>query len=376
MQILKLSYDSLPPHLKPCFVYLSFFPEDMEIDSQYLINLWVAEGYIPQEQGQNQLDIGWSYLCHLHSLCLVERIGNMYDQVDKRFKLHDLLLNLAISIAKENQSAFNVEESFRKGPVMQMTSSYRRILMGMKSIGNGDVVVMASNMAYSASCLHTLSFSQNGGIRNIPPILLSGARVLRVLDLSCTEISSLPACVGNLKLLRILNLSGTKIAEVPECVKSNLSLRFLDISMCLNLERLPQWIGELKCLEHLDIRPSSSKKIDGSIPKGVSNLVSLQVLKIDGDNKLSIVENEFLKLGHFVNLVNLQELWIDICHEVQLKGIEDGILGTLVKMRNLTIQNYYSDEDLPHVSEKMLAMKDLEYLSLLQYAVPNWICGF
>ncbi|GLJ48682.1 hypothetical protein SUGI_1026860 [Cryptomeria japonica] len=48
MQILKLSYDSLPANLKPCFVHLSFFPEDEVIDYQYLINLWVAEGYIPQ----------------------------------------------------------------------------------------------------------------------------------------------------------------------------------------------------------------------------------------------------------------------------------------------------------------------------------------
>ncbi|XP_059074332.1 disease resistance RPP13-like protein 4 [Cryptomeria japonica] len=88
MQILKLSYDSLPPHLKPCFVYLSFFPEDEEIDYQYLINLWVAEGYVPQ--GDDQLDIGWSYVCHLHSLCLVERVyeyqKHRYDQYYRWFK--------------------------------------------------------------------------------------------------------------------------------------------------------------------------------------------------------------------------------------------------------------------------------------------------
>ncbi|XP_059074958.1 probable disease resistance protein At1g61190 [Cryptomeria japonica] len=57
MQILKLSYDSLPPYLKPCFAYLSFFPEDAEIEYRYLINLWVAEGYVPQ--GDDQLGIGW-----------------------------------------------------------------------------------------------------------------------------------------------------------------------------------------------------------------------------------------------------------------------------------------------------------------------------
>ncbi|GLJ20159.1 hypothetical protein SUGI_0365910 [Cryptomeria japonica] len=378
MQILKLSYDSLPVHLKPCFAYLSFFPEDEEIKSCYLINLWIAEGYIPQKEDQHQLDIGWNYLCHLYSLCLVESVGAMYMQGSGSFKLHDLLLDLAISIGKESQCAFSVDESFRKGPAVQASCSYRRILMGKKSIVDGDVDVMASNRAYSASRLRTLSFSQNRGIQKIPAILLSGARVLRVLDLSGTGISSLPACVGNLKLLRVLNLSGTNIAEVPECVKSNTSLRFLYISICENLEQLPEWIGELNFLEHLDLLGTALKKVDGSMPKGLSKLVSLQVLMIDNDNKLSVEDNEFLRLEHFVNLVNLHEVWIGIHHEAELKSIEDGILSTLVKMRTLGIINStnVTEVNLPPLSEKMLAMKDLEFLHLEKFAVPNWICGF
>ncbi|GLJ20114.1 hypothetical protein SUGI_0365060 [Cryptomeria japonica] len=273
MQILKLSYDSLPPHLKPCFAYLSFFPEDAEIEYKYLINLWVAEGYVPQ--GEVQLDIGWRYICHLQSLCLIERVGDIYDQMNRIFKVHDLLLDLAISISKGSQCVFSAEEAFPKGPIVQANSRFRRILMAKKSIGDGDVNVMSSNRAYSASRLRTLSFSQNGGIQNIPEILLSSANVVRVLDLSGTGISSLPDCVGNLKLLRVLNLSETKISEVPECVKNNKSLRFLDISLCPNLERLPEWIGELNCLEYLDIRPSYPKKFDGSMPKGIRKLVSI-----------------------------------------------------------------------------------------------------
>ncbi|GLJ20163.1 hypothetical protein SUGI_0366060 [Cryptomeria japonica] len=378
MQILKLSYDSLPVYLKPCFAYLSFFPEDEEINSRYLINLWIAEGYIPQEEDQHQLDIGWNYLCHLHSLCLVERVGDMdvmYDQGWGMFKLHDLLLDLAISIGKESQCAFSVDESFRKGPAVQTSSSYRRILMCKKSIVDGDVDVMASNRAYSASRLRTLSFSQNRGIQKIPAILLSGARVLRVLDLSGTQISSLPACVGNLKLLRLLNLRGTNIAEVPECVKSNTSLRFLDISICENLEQLPEWIGELNFLEHLDLWGTALKKFNGSMPKGLSKLVSLQVLITDNDNKLSVQDDEFLSLEHLVNLVNLREVRIGIRHEAEFKSIEDGILSILVKMRTLKLINT-TGVNLPPLSEKMLAMKDLEFLRLWGFAVPNWICGF
>ncbi|XVE80067.1 hypothetical protein DITRI_Ditri14bG0109500 [Diplodiscus trichospermus] len=45
--VLALSYDDLPPYLRPCFLYLSHFPENYEIYSQRLIQLWVAEGAMP-----------------------------------------------------------------------------------------------------------------------------------------------------------------------------------------------------------------------------------------------------------------------------------------------------------------------------------------
>ncbi|GLJ19859.1 hypothetical protein SUGI_0359910 [Cryptomeria japonica] len=319
MQILKLSYDSLPAHLKPCFVYLSFFPEDEVIDYQYLINLWVAEGYIPQ--GDDQLDIGWSYLCHLESLCLVERVHDRNDihghgLSNKSFKVHDLLLDLTISIAKESQCAFSVEEAFKKYLIVKTGRTCRRILMGNRSIGDDDVEVRVRNRAYSASYLRTISISNNSGIQNIPPILINGARVLRVLDLSGTGISALPTSVGNLKLLRVLNLSWTNITKVPECVRSIKGLRFLDISFCSSLEQFPEWIGELNCLEHLDIRADRKK----SMPKGISKLVSLQVLKLRLENNLSVEDNDFLQLQHFANLVNLREVRITIGHEAESRG--------------------------------------------------------
>ncbi|XP_028101273.1 putative late blight resistance protein homolog R1B-23 [Camellia sinensis] len=44
LDTLALSYNHLPRHLKPCFLYLGAFPEDQEIPVQKLIWLWIAEG--------------------------------------------------------------------------------------------------------------------------------------------------------------------------------------------------------------------------------------------------------------------------------------------------------------------------------------------
>ena len=47
-RVLGLSYNELPFHLKPCFLYLGHFPEDFEISAEELIQMWMGEGFIPQ----------------------------------------------------------------------------------------------------------------------------------------------------------------------------------------------------------------------------------------------------------------------------------------------------------------------------------------
>jgi hypothetical protein len=65
--VLALSYDDLPYHLKPCFLYLGHFPEDFEIPAKLLTQLWMAEGLISLGQQRQSFigsmeDIAYSYL--------------------------------------------------------------------------------------------------------------------------------------------------------------------------------------------------------------------------------------------------------------------------------------------------------------------------
>ncbi|XP_073294583.1 putative late blight resistance protein homolog R1B-16 [Primulina huaijiensis] len=46
--IFSLSYNHLPAHLKPCFLYFAIFPEDYDIRRSELIKLWIAEGFKSQ----------------------------------------------------------------------------------------------------------------------------------------------------------------------------------------------------------------------------------------------------------------------------------------------------------------------------------------
>ena len=56
MDILRLSYDSLPLKLKPCFLYFGMYPEDYEINAREMIQLWVAEGFVkPHEDAEPEV---------------------------------------------------------------------------------------------------------------------------------------------------------------------------------------------------------------------------------------------------------------------------------------------------------------------------------
>jgi len=55
--VLNKSYDGLPYHLKPCFLYLSIFPEDHNIKRGRLVRRWIAEGYSTEVHGKSSTDI-------------------------------------------------------------------------------------------------------------------------------------------------------------------------------------------------------------------------------------------------------------------------------------------------------------------------------
>ena len=55
-KVMGLSYDDLPCHLKPCFLYLAHFLEDFEITRKELIRMWMGEGFISQIQHRGGRD--------------------------------------------------------------------------------------------------------------------------------------------------------------------------------------------------------------------------------------------------------------------------------------------------------------------------------
>lgn len=55
--MLDLSFNDLSHQLKLCFLYLSLFPEDFEINVEKLIRLFVAEGFVPQSEDRTMEEV-------------------------------------------------------------------------------------------------------------------------------------------------------------------------------------------------------------------------------------------------------------------------------------------------------------------------------
>ncbi|KAL6280501.1 hypothetical protein ACE6H2_017382 [Prunus campanulata] len=109
---LKLSYDALPVYLKPCFAFCSLFPKDYVFRSAELIPLWIAQGFIQSSSGKGNQELEDVGLNYIRQLC-----SRYFFQIEEdnflflRFRIHDLVHDLAISMARVEYSSLNFRPS-------------------------------------------------------------------------------------------------------------------------------------------------------------------------------------------------------------------------------------------------------------------------
>lgn len=109
MDILALSYNHLPPHLKSCFLYLGAFPEDYEIPAWRLIWLWIAEGFVKQTRETSLEDVADDYLKDLTNGCLVMVAQRSSSGGIKSCRIHDMLRDLCLRKAKERNVLHQID---------------------------------------------------------------------------------------------------------------------------------------------------------------------------------------------------------------------------------------------------------------------------
>lgn len=230
MDTLALSYNHLPPHLKPCFMYFGAFPEDYEIPVWKLILLWVAEGFIHKTGENNNLeDIAAGFLKDLihRSLVIVAKRGS--DGGIKACIVHDLLRDLCLTKAHE--------ENF-----LQQFERYKKPYIN------------------SVSPLETLFWNF------MPrPLCIHSPNSFRVLDLSSIVIPTFPIEIVQLEDLRFIALR-TSEGSIPTSISNLQYLETLIVELQQQGVIVPKNIWKIMNLRHLVVQQLGRGLVDFEDP--------------------------------------------------------------------------------------------------------------
>ena len=261
IKILALSYVDLPQHLKWCFLYLGAFPENMKIDAQKLIRLWIAEGFIDDKKETTLEKSAEEYLEELVERYLVEVTERSPRKVEE-FRVHYLLRELAIS--KASELGFFDSSSVALQPDIFPYTSARHL-----SLSTSPEEFISQHPPTPK--LRTL-LGFNFGSRPID-LCLSRLKLIRVIDLEGAPIQVVPNQIGDLVNLRYLGFRNTWIKSLPNSIEKLTRLQTLDIRQTL-IEQLNSTVWRIKTLRHVLIPPSLK-------PCGVhlGSLTKLQVLE-------------------------------------------------------------------------------------------------
>ncbi|TVU11629.1 hypothetical protein EJB05_45224 [Eragrostis curvula] len=373
-QVVTLSYNHLPSHLKPCFLYPSLFPEDFEIKRKHLVNRWIAEGFVVRiGTARRTLEgVAESYFYELISRSLIQPsklgiLGNV-----KSCRVHDIVHDIAVSISREENHVFLVDEHTSTTSATEQTIRHLSffaeknlnkglVLSGVRSITVFNKIQLAPFHLSRFKMLRVLDLKYAASIRSRKQDINIGSLIhLKYLHFPSFERHdyTLPRSIGDLKSLQTLDIGYSRLANLPTEITKLQNLRNLrctnsDEIFCFDIHdyiecmttvttpicftnsgeaaccfcfvtdsdgvRVPKGVGrlqELQVLEKVDIRRSSDKAI-----KELGELAQLKKLVVQAEEGtpkrkckiLSMALGNLSSLRSFsVNASGLVDSWPNI----------------------------------------------------------------
>lgn len=319
-EVMALSYNELPHELKPCFLYLSHFPEDAAIPRKKLIQLWIAEGIVSQDE-QVLEDLAEDYLVYLINRCMVQ-VGDFGSTGRiKTCRLHDMMREFCLEIAKKENFLKLIHypnESDDASSSSLPSGKTRRLAIYLPA----DVDRLISSRHKEYSNLRSLLYFHGKRCRVqdwhlIEKIL--NLKILRVLDLEGVKGpygGELPREIGHLIQLQFLSLKKTEFGILPSSIGNLIFLKTLNLQTISKFSRdstvqIPNVLWKMKRLTHLYLPKWCGNMVDKlqlSNLNGLQTLVNFPANKCDVRDLLKLTNLRKLVLndpGHFKSLVEI-----------------------------------------------------------------------
>uniref|UniRef100_A0A6N2LAR8 Uncharacterized protein n=1 Tax=Salix viminalis TaxID=40686 RepID=A0A6N2LAR8_SALVM len=270
-RILRFSYTHLRDRaMQECFLYCGLYPEDFEIPRENLIDYLIDEGVVKRQKSRDaEINKGHTMLDRLERACLLERLGCGY-----YVKMHDLIRDMAIQILEENSRAI-----VKAGAQLKELPDAEEWSKKLKSVSLMHNQIEEIHSGHSPRCpnLSTLFLCDNEELGFIADSFFKQLHGLKVLDLSRTNIDSLPDSVSDLEGLTSLLLKGCRrLSSVPSLKKLK-ALKRLDLSSA-PLKKIPHGMECLSNLRYLRMNGCGENKFPGGI---LPKLYHLQVFILE-----------------------------------------------------------------------------------------------
>ncbi|CAO2149907.1 unnamed protein product [Urochloa humidicola] len=394
-----VSYNHLPSDLRKCLSYCSMFPSDYDFDAEELADLLTAEGYIPTIVAKTQRK---GFLKQLLDECFYSLQQHEYG--DKTtYRMHQVLHIFVQNEGRGSGSVLRADQATQLASKVTAQSSIhircasliinpltaslpRNMFAGMNL---GALVLLQEG----AMCppdqprceiteiphefsrrIHTLSFRATR-ISMLPTKFLERYHNMKYLNLSQSDIKSIPSSISRLQLLQTLILSHCdKLQKLHRNTVKLASLQKLDLHGCCNLVDFPPDISRLTSLEYINFTECSSL---AQFPRGIGQLKSLQMLL-----GYIVSSTDGSSTSELQTLANLHRLSLQSLEKVQdLSDVRYARLQQKTRLESLSLQwnmDDYNDntETAYEVLESLQPHRRLKALEIVAYQgkkLPSWM---
>ncbi|XVF78590.1 hypothetical protein PTKIN_Ptkin14bG0146500 [Pterospermum kingtungense] len=376
-EVLTLSYDDLPHYLRPCFLYLSHFPEDCEINAQRLIQLWVAEGIVSDEGNGGEIieDVAEGYLTQLVGRCMIQvRQRDAATLKIKTVQMHDLMREVCLLKAKQENFLFIMEKPIpnphgKNSSSSTIGSRIRRVAAHqffriqriksphLRSLLVFDLLVPGESVERSLPLSMKKYFHNHQHEEDWH--LLGCFVMLSIFYILLLETDAIWTYIfNNFKMLRVLDFErkdSDTVWKLPSDIGNLIHLRFLSLwHLDLCRPTLPSSLGNLRCLQTLDLRIKSVGLASIHVPNVIWRMEQLRHLYLPWNFKCKTK----LKLGTLRNLQTFVNFNSKNCY------LKD--LLNFTNLRKLKVRWQFSIEDFEEDVDKspILGSKCLHSLSI------------
>lgn len=335
---LRISYNHLPLPLQRCFSYCALFPKNYHFNTEQLVNIWIAQGYVCPKGSKRIEDVGCEYFSELVDCGFIQ-----YEPTRLAHIMHDLIHDLAQMVSSDE--CFTIEAlGSRTAPklirhVSVITESAYR------PKGDGS---MAPNESFEEEFVEAIgSFQPN----NLGTVMLIGRYDSNFSEAFRDKFDEFRA-IRVLKLEMMFDGLGSLICNLSAFIH----LRYLELRAAYatsNLQ-LPESLSKLYHLEVLDINVRHNWGSHTELPRGLNNLVNLR--------HFLAFENLHMKIADVGKLKFLQELKAFKVRKKKEFNIDQ--LSTLMELRGSL--KIYGLGNVESKEEAMMArLKDKVHLSNL-----------